>query len=107
MSKNFIEEIKKFEQKLRFGDSFALTRFSDGEVMILADWNLELGEQIKFGPNDNIRIHNHRYPTEDHKKYNPKKPWHSIETSTISHFSEKAGQLSIRRLSKEHEPPIK
>ncbi len=73
MSKNFIEEIKKFEQKLRFGDSFALTRFSDGEVMILADWNLELGEQIKFGPNSNIRTHNHRYPPEDHKKYNPKK----------------------------------
>ena len=73
MSKNFRKEIEKFQKKLKFGEPFALTRFSDGEAMILADWNLELGEQIKFGTDDNMKTHNYAYPKEDHKKYNPKK----------------------------------
>ena len=67
MSKNFREEIQKFEQKLRFGEPFAFVRYSDGEMFMLKGLNLELGEKIIFGDT----VHNYRYADEDHKKFDP------------------------------------
>jgi len=71
MSKDFRQQIQSFEQKLRFGEPFAFTRYSDGELMVLKGWELELSNQIKFGEKNNLTIHNHAYPKEDHKLFDP------------------------------------
>ena len=71
MSKIFIEEIKKFVQKLRFGEPFAFVRYSDGEMMMLKGWELELGKKIIFGEKGKETVHNYSYPKEDHKKFDP------------------------------------
>lgn len=70
--KNFREDFFKFVEKLRLGESFAFSRFSDGEVRVLQDKKLILTE-------DTITIGNHqngrgdKLSINEQKEYDPAK----------------------------------
>ena len=44
MTKNFREDLNKFIEKLRVGEHFSFSRFSDGEARVLQDKKLVLTE---------------------------------------------------------------
>jgi hypothetical protein len=72
MPKDFLKDLNKFIEKLRVGENFSLSRFSDGEIRILQDKKLVLGD-------DNIIIGDHESnmgwvrPEYEQKEYDPTK----------------------------------
>ena len=72
MIKDFTEEFYKFVEKLRVGEHFSLSRFSDGEIRVLQDKKLILGnDDIVIG--DHYNKHNWQRPIYEQKEYDPKK----------------------------------
>ena len=78
MSKNFIDEIQKFEQKLRFAEPFAFSRYSDGEMFILQKKELLHDNQKIIIGDKQIP---YTYPEENHKHYIPEK--HDIQRKLL------------------------
>jgi len=72
MSKDFTEEFYKFVEKLRVGEHFSLSRFSDGEIRILQDKKLILGDDNIIIGNHNDR-HGWKRPIYEQKEYDPVK----------------------------------
>lgn len=68
MSKNFIEEFDKFKKMLEDRKPFAFSRFSDGEIFILQNKKLILGEN--FYVTGDIAGSN-IYGPEERKEFNP------------------------------------
>jgi|ETNvirnome_2_300_1030623.scaffolds.fasta_scaffold00162_17 hypothetical protein len=64
----FKSDIFRFLGKLRKGDNFAFTRFSDGEILIMQNKELVLrSDYVKTGET----IHNFGYSSDDHKHFDP------------------------------------
>ena len=78
MSKDFRKEIQKFEEKLKFGESFAFSRYSDGEMFILQRKEL-LHDNQKIIIGD-LEIP-HVYPEENHKHYIPSE--HEVQAKLL------------------------
>ncbi len=70
--KNFRDDFWKFVEKLRLGENFAFSRFSDGEVRVLQDKKLVLTENtITIGDHKNGRAD--ILSLNEQKEYNPDK----------------------------------
>ena len=70
--KDFTEEFYKFVEKLRMKEPFAFSRFSDGELRILQNKKLVLGEStITIGDHHNNQ--GWTRPVYDQKEYDPEK----------------------------------
>jgi len=68
MSKGFKEDFFEILGKLKKGEHFAFTRFSDGETCIMRNEKLVLGsEQVQVGET----IHDFGYSEDDHKEFIP------------------------------------
>ena len=70
--KDFREDLNKFIEKLRMGENFSFSRFSDGEVRVLQDKKLVLTEdKITIGSHENDR--GDKLSLNEQKEYNPEK----------------------------------
>ena len=70
MSKGYAEDFFNLLGKLRNGEPFAFTRFSDGETAVMENKPLVLQETfVKVGET----IHNFGYSEDDHKEFDPEK----------------------------------
>lgn len=68
--KDFTEEFYKFVEKIRLGEPFAFSRFSDGELRILQNKKLVLGDStITIGGHFND--HGWKRPVYDQKEFDP------------------------------------
>jgi len=72
MDKNFREDLNKFTEKLRVGEHFSFSRFSDGEARVLQDKKLVLTEdKITIGSHQNDRAD--KLSINEQKEYDPDK----------------------------------
>lgn len=70
--KNFRDDLFKFIEKLRFGEHFAFSRFSDGEVRVLQNKKLVLTEdKITIGDHESGR--GDKLAINEQKEFNPEK----------------------------------
>ena len=66
----FKDDFFKLLQKLKSGENFAFTRFSDGEICVMQNKELRLADDhVKMGET----LYGFGYTKDDHKHFDPEK----------------------------------
>jgi len=72
-SKDFRKHFWMLQKKLKSGENFAFSRYSDGEMIIMQNKHLKLGDEKTTVDGANAGI---GYDKSDHKEFDPKKHSH-------------------------------
>ena len=95
--KDFVEHFFLLYNKLKNGENFAFSRFSDGELRIMQNKELVLGDNFyKIGDN----VHSGKYFPEDRKHINPQEHPHVVNKLMEAYCFKKHNNLMFADLCK-------